>query len=157
MHPVTSMRAGELCIRDVVTVQRDESVVDAARRMADLGIGDLVVVDESGDGIARPLGIVTDRDLVVHVLANTGHPPSSIKVADVMSAELVTAAEEDDIESVLSKLRHAGIRRIPVVDRRGYLQGIITLDDVVDWMAEQLAIVTSLIEHQRHRHSGVRP
>jgi CBS domain-containing protein len=148
------MRAGELCIRDVVIAERDESVVDAARRMTEFGVGDLVVVDGGGNGRARPIGIVTDRDLVAHALASGAPSLADLKVADVMSEELVMAVETDDIETVLSKLRQAGIRRIPVIDRRGYLQGIITLDDVIDWMSVQLAAATSAIARQTNRPDG---
>ena len=142
------MRAGELCIRTVVTAFPEESVVDAARRMADYQVGDLIVVDALGDGGAHPIGIVTDRDLVVRVLTRTNCVPSQTKVADVMRKEVVTASEDDDVEHVLASLRRHNVRRMPVVDQRGVLQGIITIDDIVGWMAEQLERTVGLLERQ---------
>jgi CBS domain-containing protein len=109
------MRAGELCTRDVVTASPEESVVAAARRMAELGVGDLIVIDAPGDGAARPLGIVTDRDLAIGVLTDTSRTPADVKVDDVMSRELATAGEDDDVETVLSKMRHNATRRLPVI------------------------------------------
>jgi len=142
------MRAGELCIRTVVTAFPEESVVDAARRMADYQVGDLIVVDAPSDTGAHPIGIVTDRDLVVRVLTRTNCVPSQTKVADVMRKEVVTASEDDDVEHVLASLRSHNIRRMPVVDQRGVLQGIITVDDIVGWMAEQLERTVGLLERQ---------
>jgi len=142
------MRAGELCIRTVVTAFPDESVVDAARRMADYQVGDLIVVDALGDGGAHPIGIVTDRDLVVRVLTRTDCVPSQTKITEVMRKEVVTASEDDDVEHVLASLRRHNVRRMPVVDQRGVLQGIITIDDIVGWMAEQLERTVGLLERQ---------
>ena len=142
------MRAGELCIRTVVTAFPDESVVDAARRMADYQVGDLVVVDAPGDGSAHPIGIVTDRDLVVRVLTRTDCVPSQTKVTEVMRKDVVTATEDDDVEHVLASLRRHNVRRMPVVDRRGVLQGIITVDDIVGWMSDQLKLTVGLLERQ---------
>ena len=112
------MRARELCIRDVVTAQKDESALDAARRMALLEVGDLIVVQERRHGQPRPIGIVTDRDLVVRVLAGE-LVPAATKVGDIMRRELVTAREDDDIEAVAAKMRKHAIRRVPVVDHLG--------------------------------------
>jgi CBS domain-containing protein len=149
------MRSGELCIRDVVTAFRTESAIEAAQRMAEMGVGDLIVVEED-DGTTRPIGIVTDRDLVVQVLARTDRAASDFKVGEVMKPALVTATEDDDIETVLASLRRNAIRRIPIVDRNGGLQGIISLDDVIEWMTEQMRAATMLLEHQNQRLDSVR-
>jgi len=140
------MRAGELCVRDVVTALEHESVTDAARRMSQLHVGDLIVVVERGGALPRPIGIVTDRDLVVRVLARPDHPAATI--SDVMSRELVTATEDDDVEAVVARMREHSIRRIPVVDRDGGLQGIISVDDVLGWMRDQVHATTRLMERQ---------
>ncbi|MBS1117800.1 MAG: hypothetical protein H6Q90_28 [Deltaproteobacteria bacterium] len=151
------MRAGELCVRDVVTAQDSESVVDAARRMADLQVGDLVVIAEQPHGLPRPIGIVTDRDLVVQVLARPDRVPQRTKIADVMRRELVTAMEDDDVEHVLAKMRAHAIRRIPIVDRLGGLQGMLSLDDVLGWTREQLQVATKLLDDQGRGPRLARP
>lgn len=140
------MTAGELCIRRVITADRDETVVDAARRLAEENVGDLVVVEQLADG-ARPIGIVTDRDLVASALAG-GTPESlALRVGDVMS-ELVTAYDDEPVETVLAVLRTRRIRRLPIIDRSGALQGILTLDDMVAWIREQLDDAAAVIERQ---------
>lgn len=141
------MRAGELCIRDVVTAQEDESVLDAARRMAQLDVGDLIVVRQRPRAQPRPIGIVTDRDLVVRVLARE-LAPAATKVGDVMRRELVTASEDEDIETVAAKMRTHAIRRLPIIDPLGGLQGVLSIDDVIGWMRDQLQTAAKLLEQQ---------
>jgi CBS domain-containing protein len=142
------MRAGELCVRDVVTARAEESVVDAARRMASLHVGDLIVVEARPQGQPRPIGIVTDRDLVVHVLARPERTPATTKISDVMQCELVTATEDDDVEAIVERMRTHAIRRIPVVDHFGGLQGVLSIDDVLGWMRDQIQTATKLLERQ---------
>ena len=142
------MKAGELCIRDVVTAELDESVVEIARRMAEYHVGDVIVVDGRADGQPRPIGILTDRDLVVKVLARAERDPATTKVADVLPRELVTANEEEDVEVIVEKMRLHGIRRIPIVDLQGGLQGVLSLDDIVGWIRNQLQAATRLLEKQ---------
>lgn len=147
MQRLSAMRAGELCVRDVVTAHEDESALDAARRMAQLDVGDLIIVRERPHGQPHPIGIVTDRDLVVHVLARE-LPPAATKVRDIMRRELVTASEDDDIEAVAAKMRTHAVRRLPVVDHLGGLQGVLSIDDVIGWMRDQLQTATKLLEAQ---------
>jgi len=139
------MKAGELCTRTVVTATADESVIDAARRMTEHDVGALVVVELAG-GLARPIGIVTDRDLVTRALIR-GEPIAGV-VGDVMDTELVTAGENDDVDAVLAKLRQRAVRRVPIVDPRGALLGILTLDDIVEWLSEELRDAATLIDRQ---------
>jgi CBS domain-containing protein len=141
------MKAGELCIRNVVTATVHESVVDAARRMAECRTGDLIIVESRSGDLPRPVGIITDRDLVVRVLACPNRPPATTTIAEVMRAGLVTASVDEDVERVVALMRDHAIRRIPIVDRRGGLQGILCLDDVLGWMREQIEAATQLLEH----------
>lgn len=140
------MKAGELCIRNVATATADESVVEIARRMAELRVGDLIVVERRPTDRPRPIGIVTDHDLVIRVLTRADRAPVTTTVAEVMQSELVTATEDEDVERVVSRMRDHAIRRIPIVDRCGRLQGMLSLDDVLRWMREQIEGVSKLIE-----------
>ena len=142
------MRAGELCVRDVVTADENESVVEAAQRMAQLAVGDLIVVKDRPHGQPHPIGIVTDRDLVVRVLACPGVVPAMTKLSDVMQRELVTATEDDDVEAIVDKMHAHAIRRVPIVDRLGGLQGVISFDDVIGWMRDQMQTAVKLLERQ---------
>jgi CBS domain-containing protein len=142
------MRAGELCVRDVVTASADENVVEAARRMATLDVGDLVVVSERDNALPIPIGILTDRDLIIEVLARPERVAAMTRIADVMHRPLVTATEDEDIETIVEKMRANGVRRIPIVDDDGGLQGLLSIDDVIGWIREEIQAATRLLENQ---------
>jgi CBS domain-containing protein len=141
------MTAGELCIRRVITAEPTETVVDAARRMIDENVGDLIVVEMIGDKV-HPIGILTDRDLVGGALARGTPEALQIRVRDVMQADVVTAYENEGADQVLAKLQRYKIRRLPIVDHTGALQGILTLDDMLTWIREQIDHAAHVVEHQ---------
>ena len=135
-------------MRDVVTALPDESAVDAAQRMAALRVGDLVIVETFPGELARPIGIVTDRDLIVRVLAHPELVPRDTKLGDIMAPGIVTAAEDDDVESIVAKMQTHTVRRIPVVDLDGRLQGVVSIDDVIGWMRDEIQTATNVLERQ---------
>lgn len=141
------MTAGELCIRRIITAERDESVVDAARRMLHENVGDLIVVEQFADS-AFPVGIVTDRDLALGVLPRGTPSALDLRVRDVMQEELVTIYDDEDATAALAKLERFKVRRIPVVNRSGMLQGVLTLDDLIGWIREQLDHAAAVVAHQ---------
>lgn len=140
------MRISECCNRDVVVTGRDTGVIEAARLMRRHHVGSLVVV-ESEAGRNRPVGIVTDRDLVVEVLAQEALT-AELRVDDVMSGELVTVREDALLWEALDRMRTLGIRRMPVIGEDGALVGILTLDDVIELLAEAIGSVAALIKHE---------
>lgn len=144
------MTAGELCTRDVVTAMRDEPLVMAAQRMRDMHVGDLVVVDEVG-GRREPVGVLTDRDIVVKVLAAGPERVARARVLDAMSETLITAHEEDNIEDVLGRMTANGVRRVPLVDDDGCLAGVLSFDDIVAMLSEELVDLSHLIARQQRR------
>lgn len=139
------MKAGELCTRRTITANPDESVVEAARRMAHENVGDLVVVQHIG-GKVHPIGIVTDRDLVIGSLAIGDAQALELRVQDVMQQQLVTSLDDEPVEAVLAKLKRHQIRRMPIVDREGVLQGVLTLDDIVEWIREQIDDASAVLQ-----------
>lgn len=149
------MSIGDLCNRNVVTVQRDTSAIAAADLMRTLHVGDLVVVEER-DGLSAPVGIVTDRDLVVEVMAEEVDP-ETVTAADVMSFDLVTARENDDLMDTVKAMQRAGVRRMPVVDARGGLVGILTVDDCLELLAETLWDLGTLVRRERSHEEESRP
>ena len=142
------MSIGEFCNREVVYALRDTTVVEAAALMRSHHVGCLVVVDEVGAGKRRPVGMLTDRDVVVEVTA-TGLDPKTITVGDVMSSQLTTVREEDTVEQAMEMMRFKGVRRLPVVDRDGALAGIVTVDDLFELMAENLVELTRIISREQ--------
>ncbi|OGI41616.1 MAG: histidine kinase [Candidatus Muproteobacteria bacterium RBG_16_62_13] len=143
------MKVGDACNREVVVVERNASVRDAARLMRDFHVGDLIVV-ESGEGRRRPVGILTDRDIVVGVLARDVDT-ESVAVQDVMGGELVTATEDESLLDAVKRMRAAGVRRTPVVDQDGTLIGILTVDDLLDLLSETLSDLTRLVSREISR------
>lgn len=148
------MKAGDICNQHVVTVSPEESIRAAAELMRQHHVGDVVVVERSGGDLA-PLGILTDRDIVVEVVAeNVGL--DEVTVRDTMTDQLITANEDDDLLATLVKMREKGVRRLPVVDSKGQLVGILTADDVIGLVARELAEVWALIVRQQGREMELR-
>jgi predicted transcriptional regulator len=148
------MAVGEICNREVVIVEKALSVVDAAQLMRAHHVGDLVVV-EARDGRKHPVGIVTDRDIVLEVVA-AGVNPASLKVGDIMGQEVVTVRESEGLFEALRYMRGKGVRRMPVVDSVGGLIGILTLDDLLTLLAEEMTELAKLVSHERQREATFR-
>lgn len=150
------MTAGQACTREVVVAPKTELIVDAARRMRTSHVGSLVVVEER-NGRRIPIGIVTDRDIVISVVAGDPDHINYLFVGDVMSDDLATAQEHDSIESALETMKRRGVRRLPIVDAVGNLTGIVTLDDILQSLTTQQSELVGLVarEQQRERRSRV--
>ena len=130
------MNIGEICTIQTVTCTRDETVQGAALLMRKHHVGDLIVIDQAG-GEAAPVGIVTDRDIVVSVIA-LGLDPAGLQVDDIMSDDLLTCRENDDVYETIEHMRLRGIRRVPVVNAAGGLRGIVSVDDLLEFLAEEM-------------------
>lgn len=141
------MAIGTLCVREVAVANRNTTIREAAHVMRQFHVGNLVVVDES-QGPARPVGIVTDRDVVLSVVA-TGLDPNVFTLGDVVVRELITAREDEGVFECIQKMRAHGVRRMPVVDREGGLVGIISVDDLVQLLAEEMAELAKVISHEQ--------
>jgi CBS domain-containing protein len=149
-----SMNAGEICNRIVVVASRDTPLGDAARRMREQHVGCLVVVDDTGAG-RLVVGMLTDRDIVTAVVAR-GVAPQTLRVEDVMSTDVVTIGEATSFAEVLSTMRRKGLRRLPVVDAKGMLLGLVTLDDALEILAEQMHTLTQAVESEQFRERKAR-
>ena len=148
------MAVGEICNREVVITEKSVSVVDAAKLMRSHHVGDLVVVEEKG-GRKHPVGIVTDRDIVVEVVA-AGVNADALKVGDIMGPEVATVRESEGLFEALRYMRDKGVRRMPVVAGDGGLVGILTLDDILSLLAEEMTELAKLVSHERQREAIVR-
>lgn len=148
------MAVGEICNREVVIAEKALSVVDAAQLMRKHHVGDLVVVEKKA-GRRHPVGIVTDRDIVVEVVAAEVNP-DALKVGDIMGPEVATVGEGEGLFEALRHMRDKGVRRMPVVDRDGGLVGILTLDDLLSLLAEEMTELAKLVSHERQREAAAR-
>ena len=143
------MPISEICNREVVIVQRHNTILEAAQLMRQHHIGDVVVVEERG-GVRVPVGIVTDRDLVVEIMA-PAIDQTVITVGDIMVTELATVKENAGLSETIEYMRAKGVRRVPVVDRGGGLVGILTLDDLLELLAEELLALAKLVGHEQKK------
>jgi CBS domain-containing protein len=149
------LNAGDICNRIVTVAERDMSLVQAAQLMRDHHVGCLVVVDETGAG-RLVAGMLTDRDIVTAVIAQEVDP-NTLRVEDVMTSDVVTALEEDSVMDMLGLMRRKGLRRIPVTTPGRALQGLVTLDDLLEIFAEQLRALVLAIEAEQMRERKARP
>ncbi len=148
------MTVENLVTRNVATVDFSATVVDAAREMRNRHVGALVVTKPDGSA-ARPVGIVTDRDLVVSVLA-MDLAPGLLSAGDVMSAHPFTVCLDDDADAAIRRMRGLGIRRAPVVDADGLLRGLFAVDDYLEYLANGLREVSILIAQERREEEKSR-
>jgi len=149
------MTTGDICNRNVVVAPKTEMVVDAAKRMRMAHVGDLVVVEDR-KGQHVPIGIVTDRDIVVSVVAGDADHINYLNLNDMMSDDLVTAKEQDSIESALQRMKEHGVRRLPIVDAAGALVGILTMDDLWRHFTQQQGLLVELMASEEHRERHFR-
>lgn len=148
------MHIGEICTRSVATCRRDASAPEIAQLMRDRHVGDVIVIDEY-EGKLTPVGIVTDRDLVVQIMAK-GINPDLLRAGDLIAADLVTAVESEGVYDAIWHMRSKGIRRLPVVDAHNHLVGVLTADDVTEFLAEELTQVARIVPRQIKREEATR-
>jgi CBS domain-containing protein len=149
------MRIGEICTREVVFCEPDASVAEVARLMRNHHVGDLIVAEKGRVGL-EPVGLVTDRDLVVKVLAE-GVAAETLKAADLMTRRVVTALEATDVHEAIERMRNEGVRRLPVVDASGALVGVLSVDDVSELLAEELTALARIPLRQSALERAVAP
>jgi CBS domain-containing protein len=140
------MSVGRICVREVDVAAPDESAIVAARRMLSRNVGTLVVVNAAGE----PIGIVTDRDLTLRVLA-APRDPHEATVGEVMSAIPRTVPEDSPIETAIRIMRGGKFRRLPVVSAEGKLAGLVSLDDILELLTEELKEIGRLLQEESPR------
>jgi CBS domain-containing protein len=149
------MTIGEICTRVTVFTRRDTTVADAAKLMRQHHVGSLVVVEDVNGGRRVPVGIVTDRDAVVEVMA-TGLDPNTITVGDIMVRDLVTARESEGVLETMQIMRYKGVRRLPIVGKSGELIGIVSIDDLLEVLAEELSELAKVVAREQARETTTR-
>lgn len=142
------MQVSNLCSTEVVTVEEGDSILEAARRMRQHHVGDVVVLPD--DGARKPVGILTDRDITIELVANE-MDLGQICVGDVMSYDLVAVDADEEVLTALDIMTEQGIRRVPVVDGDGCLCGVLSIDDVIGTLADAMRQIANLFEIQKGR------
>jgi len=146
------MSVGRICTRSVSIGSAGESVAQGARRMGEAEVGTLVVLDEK----QRPVGLLTDRDIVVRVVAKD-LDPGSTPIGEVMSRPVLAVHEKMPIEDGLARMAAAPTRRLVVTSDEGRLVGVLALDDVLELLAEEAQSIGRLLRRSPTATSGRMP
>ena len=148
------MSVGEFCNREVIIAPKKTSLVEIAQLMRQHHVGSVIIV-ESKEKINIPLGIITDRDIVVEIVAPQ-LDINSVTAGDVMSSGLLVAREVDGLWETLKRMRAQGVRRVPVVNDEQVLVGILTVDDVLEILANEFSELVSLTNKELRKEKAVR-
>ena len=143
------MPIADICSRGVIIASPDYSLRTIAELMRQHHVGS-VVVTRDANGVVYPVGIITDRDIVLALVAKDVSP-DAVSAGDVMSEPLETADENDEIWQVLERMRNRGVRRLPVVGLRGELIGIVSADDLLELVAEELVSLARIINREQRQ------
>lgn len=148
------MTVGELCNRDVIVSPETSTVTECAQLMREHHVGSVVIV-KTDDGVNTPVGIVTDRDIVIELIARES-ATDQVTASDLISNNLITAREIDSLWETMQRMRNHGIRRIPVVNDEGVLVGILTADDLMEYVTAELNQLVKLVQREQTKEVNVR-
>lgn len=149
------MTIGEICNREVIVIQRDKTVLEAAKLMRQYHIGAIIVIDKS-EGRLVPVGMITDRDIVIEIVA-TELDEAVITVGDIMVPDIFTIQESTTSHEAIEFMRRKTVRRLPIVDKTGELVGIFTLDDALQLVSEELLDLAKLVRYEHKKEIRHRP
>jgi CBS domain-containing protein len=148
------MSVGAFCNREVVIADKATSLIEIAKLMRQHHVG-CVIISESQEGNNIPVGIITDRDIVLEIVA----PQldfEAVAIGDVMSSDLLLAREVDGLWETLKRMRSRGVRRVPVVNDEKILVGILTVDDILEILANEFSELVTLMNKERRKEESVR-
>lgn len=140
------MKVKDVCNPAVITAQRHDSAVKLAELMREYHVGLLVVADSIGTKL-MPIGLITDRDIVIEIVAKNLRP-EDLTANDIMATELIMASVDDNIDEVILRMHQNKVRRLPVVDQQGLLYGIVALDDLLQLIVSELRALSEITQRQ---------
>jgi CBS domain-containing protein len=143
------MTVGRVCSREIVQCRGRETLATVARLMMEHHVGSVVVVDDHG-GEVFPVGMLTDRDIVRAALRQNA-TLDRLTAADATSPDPLVVRAEDDLAEAIEQMLGRGVRRAPVLDAAGRLVGVVAVDDLIGYLAEQAAKLARLVERQPQR------
>jgi CBS domain-containing protein len=130
----------------VITITKEASIQEAATLMRENNIGNIIVVDEEGNS-PTPIGILTDRDIVIKVIAERADV-NNVTVGEVMAENIQVFLKEEGVKEILNEMKEKEIRRAPIVDKNGKLVGIVTVDDLLILISHELNDLVEVIRRQ---------
>ncbi len=146
-----SMKVIDMAVHDVATTTGDKTITDCAIQMRTEHVGSLVVTDES----QTPVGMITDRDIAIEVVARNLNP-NEVTVADIMTTPVVTAKVNESMVVALARMREFGIRRLPIVDEENKLVGVISNSNLVEELSSLLDGLVRNIHSSKAREVALR-
>ena len=149
------MRIADICTHDVVQIAADASLAEAADTMRRRHVGALVVTEQP-NGERVPVGMLTDRDIVLAVVA-PGIAPEQLTAADVMTHPLATCREDEELFDAIQTMRERGVRRLPVLDAKGGLAGMVAADDIFSALGTHMRDLGQVLGHEQARETNLRP
>lgn len=141
------MGVGEICNRNAIIIGKSDTLVHAAELMRDKHVNYLVVV-ESHHGNSIPVGAITEREIVVELVAER-QDLDDTTIGDIMQPHLLLAHEHDDILQTVKRMRHNSVRSVPIINADGALMGVLSIDDIVDKLAEVLNDLGHILSRQQ--------
>ena len=139
----------EICTPDVVHCTPETTALRLARLMRERHVGDVVVVEDA-ENDQTPVGVVTDRDLVVEVLGRE-RDPARVSAREIMRKPVVIARTTEDTAQAIERMKAHGVRRIPVMDEQHRLAGIVSLDDLLKQLAAEAGALVDIVSREQDR------
>ena len=146
-----AMKVIDMAVHEVATITADQSICACALQMRLDHVGSLVVVDEN----QTPLGMITDRDIAIEVVARKLNP-EQLTVKDIMTSPVVTATPNESMVVALARMREFGVRRLPIVDEQGKLVGVISNSNLVEELSGLLDSLVRNIHSSKTREVALR-
>ena len=137
------MTIGEFCVRETDLANADETVRVAASRLRDRSVGSLLICNQQ----KQPIGILTDRDVALRIVADCLDPNETI-VSDIMSVAPTSVHEDASLEDALHAMRVGPFRRLPVVNEHNELVGVVSLDDILDVLSRDFNEIGGLLRRE---------
>jgi len=147
------MNVGKICSRETVVAEASDSLLETAKLMRRYHVGSLIIISKENGGV-RPEGIITDRDIVIQAISEEIRL-DSITAEDIMSRDLVIAREDDDIFEAFESMCKKGVRRMPIVDLDGYLVGILSIDDLLEVIVDEMKNLVHLFKHEQQKEQRI--
>jgi CBS domain-containing protein len=144
----------DICTVEAVCCKPNTTVLAVARLMRQRHVGDVIVVDDPQSD-QTPIGVVTDRDIVVEVLGKE-LDPSKVTVREIMRTPVVVAGTSEDASQAVERMKLHGVRRIPIMDENLKLAGIVCLDDLLGRLASDAAALAEIVSHEQDRERRMR-
>jgi CBS domain-containing protein len=145
------MKVGDICAKNFIHVSLKESLLNVAKLMRSQNVSSVVVIDRN-DGEIKPTGIITERDIVIEVVA-TKIDASRVTARDILSGELVIVKDTHSLPDALNHLRYFGVRRAPVVDKDGHLVGLFSIDDALPILSKRFSEIVTLMSNESYNET----